>query len=56
MDPAGLLDEIIEATTAINYGRKGYATRGKAEEGRLSYERGISVLSQELQFCDETDT
>ena len=42
MDPAGLLDKIIEATTAIDYGRKGFATRGKAEEGRLSYEWGIA--------------
>ena len=41
MDPAGLLDKIIEAATNIDYGRKGFATRGKAEEGRLSYERGI---------------
>ena len=43
MDPAGLLNEIIEATTAIDYGRKGFATRGKAEEGRLAYEYGISL-------------
>ena len=40
MDLAGLVEKIIEAAAAI--GRKGFATRGKAEEGRLSYERGIS--------------
>jgi hypothetical protein len=27
---------------AIDYGRKGFATRGKAEEGRVSYETGIA--------------
>jgi hypothetical protein len=41
LDPSGLLDKIIDAVTNIDYGRKGFATRGKSEEGRLSYERGI---------------
>jgi hypothetical protein len=27
---------------AIDSGRKGFATRGKAEEGRISYEKGIT--------------
>ena len=46
MDLIGLLDKIIEAATTIDYGRKGFATRGKAEEGRLAYEKGIvSALS-----------
>ena len=80
MDLTGLLDKIHDAATAIDYGRKGFATKGKAEEGRASYEIGISValtafrdaqssvdpqtiilaeytfLSEELQFCEETDT
>ena len=80
MDLAGLISNISDATIAIDFGRKGFATKGKAEEGRYSYEIGISValsafrdaqstvdpktiilveytfLSQELQFCDETDT
>ena len=84
MDITGLLYKISDAASAIDIGRKGFATRGKAEEGRLSYERGISLalsvfrdasnlrfastvdphaiilieytfLTQELQFCDETD-
>ena len=79
MDLTGLVNNIYDAATAIDFGRKGFATRGKAEEGRLSYERGISeallafkdaqsttephaiilaeytFLSQELQFCKETD-
>jgi hypothetical protein len=38
---------------AIVLGRKGWATRGKAEEGRLSYERGIAeamIVFQEAQI------
>ena len=42
MDLIGLVDKIHDAATAIDYGRKGFAIRGKAEEGRLSYENGIS--------------
>ena len=80
MDQIGLVDSITTATASIDFGRKGFATRGKAEEGRISYEDGISramaafkkaqttadphimilaeytFLSQELQFCAETDT
>ena len=79
MDTIGLVDKIYEATLAIEFGRKGFAIRGKADEGRISYEKGIAValstfkdaqstidpqiiilieytfLSQEFQFCDETD-
>jgi len=80
LDLTGLVYNISDAALSIDFGRKGFATRGKAEEGRLSYERGISTalstfrdaqstadphviilieytfLTQELQFCDETDT
>ena len=42
MDLIGLVDRITEATTYIDAGRKGFATKGKAEEGRISYERGIT--------------
>ena len=42
MELTGLIDKIYAATINIDFGRKGFATRGKAEEGRLSYERGIS--------------
>jgi len=38
----GLVNSIITATSNIDLGRKGFATRGKAEEGRLSYEKGIA--------------
>ena len=80
MDQAGLISSIVDATLAIDSGRKGFAIKGKAEEGRTSYETGIAVafsafrdaqssadpqtiilveytfLSQELQFCEETDS
>ena len=42
MDRAGLIYSITDAALAIDYGRKGFATRGKAEEGRISYEKGIA--------------
>jgi len=41
LDLIGLVDSITEATTYIDAGRKGFAIRGKAEEGRISYEKGI---------------
>jgi hypothetical protein len=33
---------IGDAVFSIDFGRKGFATRGKAEEGRISYEYGIA--------------
>jgi hypothetical protein len=42
LDKTGLVYRIISATVNIDSGRKGFATRGKAEEGRLSYEKGIA--------------
>jgi hypothetical protein len=80
LDTTGLVSSIYNATIAIDFGRKGFATRGKEQEGRISYETGIAValsvfkdaqstsdsqtiilveytfISQELQFCEETDT
>jgi hypothetical protein len=41
--PAGLVNNIYIAAAAIDFGRKGFATRGKAEEGRISYEKGIAL-------------
>jgi hypothetical protein len=38
----GLITRITDAAFAIDLGRKGFATRGKAEEGRISYEDGIA--------------
>jgi len=43
LDTTGLVDRINAATISIDSGRKGFATWGKEHEGRISYERGISV-------------
>ena len=43
MDQTGYVTKIIEATTNIDAGRKGFATKGKAEKGRISYEEGIAL-------------
>ena len=45
MEATGLLSRIYDAASAIDFGRKGFATRGKEHEGRLSYERGLSDKS-----------
>ena len=38
-----VVDNIFKATTSIDFGRKGFATKGKAEEGRTLYEEGIAL-------------
>ncbi|MDR2542537.1 MAG: hypothetical protein LBC80_03695 [Treponema sp.] len=43
MDLTGLVSNITIATANIDYGRKGFATKGKAEEGRILYEDGIAI-------------
>jgi len=43
LEKTGLILSIYDATINIDSGRKGVATRGKAEEGRISYEIGISA-------------
>jgi len=42
MDLIGYVSSITTAAASIDSGRKGFATRGKAEEGRISYEEGIA--------------
>jgi len=42
LDLSGLINKIIFATANIDAGRKGFATKGKAEEGRINFENGIS--------------
>ena len=46
MDLTGLTLKLIDSAVAIDFGRKGYATRGKAEEGRLSYEGNIKYVTK----------
>jgi len=50
----GLVDRITTATASIDAGRKGFATRGKAEEGRISYEKGISNAMTAFQEAQAT--
>jgi len=38
----GLVNRVYEAAANIDLGRKGFATKGKAEEGRIYYEKGIA--------------
>jgi len=43
LDLTGLLAKIFDATANIDAGRKGYATKGKENEGRIFYEKGIGL-------------
>ena len=43
MEKSGLVNNILDATISIDFGRKGFATKGKAEEGRVLYEEGIAL-------------
>jgi hypothetical protein len=42
LDQIGLVSSITNAAIYIDAGRKGFATRGKAEGGRIFYESGIA--------------
>jgi hypothetical protein len=55
LDLITLANNIINAATHIDAGRKGFATKGKAEEGRISYETGISVAMSAFQEAQTTD-
>jgi hypothetical protein len=59
LDLIGLVDSINKAAINIDFGRKGFATRGKAEEGRISYEDGIAeamAAFQEAQTSADPQT
>ena len=43
MDLIGYVRSITQAAANIDAGRKGFATKGKAEEGRILYEEGIAL-------------
>jgi hypothetical protein len=49
LDLTGLVDSIHQAAINIDFGRKGWATRGKTEEGRISYETGIVLAMTTFQ-------
>jgi hypothetical protein len=54
LDQIGLVNSIVEAVTSIDFGRKGFAIRGKAEEGRISYEDGIDKAMSAFQEAQAT--
>jgi hypothetical protein len=54
LDITGLVNSIIYATASIDAGRKGFATRGKAEEGRINYEDGIAQAMSAFQKAQFT--
>jgi len=54
LDPTGLLRNIYEAALAIDSGRKGFATRGKEQEGRINYEEGIALAMTSFQEAQAT--
>jgi len=50
----GLLNSIITAVAAIDYGRKGFAIIGKEREGRISYEDGIAKAMSAFKEAQAT--
>ena len=54
MEKSGLVNNILDATISIDFGRKGFATRGRAEEGRILYEEGIALAMS--TFCEAQAT
>jgi hypothetical protein len=54
LDRIGLTLKISNAAINIDAGRKGFATRGKAEEGRISYEEGIAQALSAFQQAQAT--
>jgi len=57
LDIHGLISKIIISVSNIDSGRKGFAIRGKEQEGRISYEDGISeaiaVKKDSYQVADD---
>ena len=54
MEAAGLINSIISANSNIDSGRKGFATKGKEQEGRISYETGIASAMLTFQEAQAT--
>jgi len=54
LDITGLVHKISDSVAAIDYGRKGFAIRGKAEEGRISYENGITAALSAFKDAQST--
>ena len=43
MGATGLVNKIYDVVTTIDFGRKGFAIKGKADEGCISYETGRAL-------------
>jgi hypothetical protein len=54
LDLITLANNIINAAVSIDSGRKGFATKGKAEEGRINYETGITEAMSAFQQAQPT--
>jgi len=54
LDATGLISKIYEAALTIDSGRKGFAIRGKADEGRLFYEQGIAEALSAFRDAQST--
>jgi len=54
LDIPGLLNSITNAVIYIDAGRKGFAARGKEQEGRISYEKGIAKALSSFQKAQMT--
>ena len=54
MDQIGLVNRVYEAAAKIYAGRKGVATRGKEQEGRISYEDGIAIAMTAFKEAQAT--
>jgi hypothetical protein len=55
LDLITLASNIIKAATSIDSGRKGFAIKGKAEEGRINYEIGIARAMTAFQQASEQE-
>ena len=54
MDQTGYVNNILEATTSMDAGRKGFTIKGKADEGRILYENGIAQALSTFQEAQLT--
>ena len=55
MELTGLIDSINDAAINIDYGRKGFAIRGKEQKGRIAYEKGISKAMSAFKQAQKSD-
>jgi hypothetical protein len=59
MEVTGLINSIFLSVENIDFGRKGFAIKGKEHEGRISYEDGIATALtafQEAQSSADPET